>query len=125
MLLIETYIAESSGKGLGLFSKNFVPKGTLIWKFVEGFDIRVEKEKYESLSEIQKRYVDEYFWKEGDYLYSSCDNSVFQNHSNTPNSVVRDEDEMVAARDIHPDEEILVGYDTFDDDFDFYKDKLS
>jgi SET domain-containing protein len=124
MLLIETYIAESPGMGFGLFSKNLVPKGTVIWRFVEGFDTKVHKEKYESLSEIQKKFVDEYFWKEGDYLYSSCDHSVFQNHSSNPNSIGRDEDEMIAARDIQPNEEILVSYDTFDDDYDLYKDKL-
>jgi len=124
MLLIETYIAESPGMGLGLFSKNLVPKGTVIWRFVEGFDTKVNKEKYESLSEVQKKYVDEYFWKEGDYLYSSCDHSVFQNHSSNPNSIGEGEDEMIAARDIQPNEEILVSYDTFDDDFDLYKDKL-
>jgi SET domain-containing protein len=124
MLLIETYIAESPGMGFGLFSKNLVPKGTVIWRFVEGFDTKVHKEKYESLSEIQKKFVDEYFWKEGDYLYSSCDHSVFQNHSSNPNSIGRDEDEMIAARDIQPNEEILVSYDTFDDDYDIYKDKL-
>ena len=124
MLLIETYIAESPGMGFGLFSKNLVPKGTVIWRFVEGFDTKVHKEKYESLSEIQKKFVDEYFWKEGDYLYSSCDHSVFQNHSSNPNSIGRDEDEMIAARDIQPNEEILVSYDTFDDDYDLYKEKL-
>lgn len=125
MLLIETYVAESPGMGLGLFSKNLVPKGTIIWRFVEGFDIKVNKEKYKSLSEVQKKFVDEYFWKEGDYLYSSCDHSNFQNHSNHPNSVAKGEDEMVAARDIQPNEEILVSYDTFDDDFDVYKNKLT
>lgn len=124
MLLIETYIAESPGTGRGLFSKNLVIKGTVIWRFEEGFDIKIHKEKYESLSEVQKKFVDEYFWKEGDYLYSSCDHSVFQNHSSNPNSVGTGENEMVASRDIYPNEEILVSYDTFDDDFDIYKDKL-
>ena len=36
MLLVETYIAESPGKGMGLFSENFIPKDTVIWQFVEG-----------------------------------------------------------------------------------------
>lgn len=124
MLLIETYIAESPGKGRGLFSKNLVLKGAVIWRFEEGFDIKVHKEKYQSLSEVQKKFIDEYFWKEGDYLYSSCDHSVFQNHSNNPNSVGTGENEMLAARDIYPNEELLVSYNTFDDDFDSYKENL-
>jgi SET domain-containing protein len=124
MLLVETYLAKSEGKGLGLFSKNFIPKDAVIWKFVEGFDIRVSEKKYKLLSEVQKKFVDEYFWKEGKHLYSSCDHSVFQNHSNNPNSIGKGKDEMVAARDIYPNEEIVVSYNTFDDDFEYYKYKL-
>ena len=65
-----------------------------------------------------------YFWKNNDYLYSSCDHSIFQNHSNNPNSIELDEDKMIAARDIYPNEEILVCYESFDDDFDIYKNTL-
>jgi SET domain-containing protein len=123
MLLVETYLAESPNKGLGIFSKNFIPKDTIIWKFVEGFDIKVHEDEYKSLSDIQKQFVDKYFWKEGNYLYSSCDHSVFQNHSFNPNSV-EDGEDMKASRDILPGEEILVDYGTFDDDFNIYKNNL-
>jgi SET domain-containing protein len=124
MLLIETYLAESPGKGLGLYSKNFIPKDTIIWKFVEGFDIRVHKDQYHLLSDLQKKHIDTYFWREGDYLYSSCDNSNFQNHSSNPNSVCCEHDKMIAARDINPGEEILADYKSFDDDFESYKDGM-
>ena len=124
MLLIKTYLAESSNKGLGLFAEEFIPKNTIIWQFAEGFDIKVHKEKYETLTDIQKKFVDTYFWKNNDYLYSSCDHSIFQNHSNNPNSIELDEDKMIAARDIYPNEEILVCYEDFDDDFDVYKNTL-
>lgn len=123
MLLVETYIAESPGMGLGLFSKNFIKKGTVIWEFVEGFDIEVKQEEYDQLNPVQKAFVDKYFWKESGYYYSSCDDSRFQNHSHDPNSVPLD-DKMVAARDIYAHEEILVNYQSFDDDFDSYKDNL-
>lgn len=123
MLLVETYIAESPGMELGLFAKNFIKEGTLIWEYAEGFDIAVHVDEYKHLNDIQKAYVNKYFWKEGDYLYASCDYSNFQNHSYNPNSVVFDE-KMMAARDIQADEEILVNYQTFDDNFDLYKDKL-
>lgn len=125
MLLIKTYLAESPNKGLGTFAEEFIPKNTIIWQFVEGFDIKVHKEKYETLTDVQKKFVDTYFWKEGDYLYSSCDHSIFQNHSDNPNSICLDADKMVAAKDIHPNEEILVCYESFDDDFDDYKNILT
>jgi SET domain-containing protein len=124
MLVVETYLAESPGKGLGLFAKNFIPKGDLIWQFVEGFDIKVHKDKYDALSDVQKTFIDTYFWKEGDYLYASCDHSNFQNHSDDPNSIGLDDDKMIAARDIYPNEEILVSYESFDDDYELYKDNL-
>lgn len=124
MLLVETYLAESEGKGLGLYAKNFIPKGALIWQFVEGFDIKVHKDKYHFLSDVQKAFIDKYFWKDGGYLYASCDYSNFQNHSDDPNSVGLDDDKMIAARDIYPDEEIVVSYESFDDDFELYKDYL-
>jgi SET domain-containing protein len=123
MLLVETYIAESPGKGLGVFSKNPIKKGDVIWEFVEGFDIKVHIDKYSLLNEVQKLYVDRYFWKEDDYYYSSCDYSNFQNHSYTPNSIPLG-DKMVAARNIEANEEILVNYQSFDDDFNSYKDIL-
>jgi SET domain-containing protein len=123
MLLIETYLAESPGMGLGLFTKNFIKKDTVIWEFVEGFDIEVHVDKYKNLNDVQKAFVDKYFWKEGKYYYASCDYSNFQNHSYNPNSVVIGE-KMLAARDIQADEEILVDYQTFDDNFDSYKDIL-
>jgi len=124
MLLVKNYIAVSQGKGFGLFASEFIPKDTLIWQFVEGFDIKVHKDKYETLTNIQKKHIDTYFWREGDYLYSSCDHSNFQNHSNNPNSICLDEYKMIALRDICKDEEILVDYKDFDDDFNSYKDIL-
>jgi len=123
MLLVETYIAESPGMGFGLFSKNFIEKGTVIWKFVDGFDTKVHESGYSLLNDVQKAFVDKYFWKEGDYYYSSCDYSNFQNHSYSPNSIPLG-DKMVAARDIRENEEILVNYQSFDDDFNSYKDIL-
>lgn len=125
MLLVETYIDNSPGKGKGLFSKNFILKGTTIWEFVEGFDIKVHKDKYELLSQVQKDYIDMYFWKQDDYLYSSCDYSNFQNHSYTPNSIDNGKGGMMAVRDIQPGEEITVNYFEFDDDFELYKNILT
>jgi SET domain-containing protein len=125
MLLVKTYIAPSEGKGLGLFATEFIPKDTLIWQFVEGFDIKVHKDKYHTLTEVQKQCIDTYFWKEGDYLYSSCDCSIFQNHSQNPNSVGLGEDKMIALRDIHPNQEIVVDYESFDDDYEEYKNTLT
>jgi len=124
MFCIETYLKKTEDKGIGVFSKNFVKKGTIIWQFKEGFDLKVHKDKLLELNNIQKEYINTYFWREEDYYYSSCDHSIFQNHSKTPNSVELDTDKMIAARDILSDEEILVNYSDFDEDFELYKNIL-
>ena len=124
MFTIEVYIKESEGKGLGVFSKNFIPKGTIIWKFVEGFDIKIHMNELIKLNDIQKKFVDKYFWREKDYYYSSCDHSIFQNHSSKSNSIPDKNGDMVAKCDINIDEEIVVNYNDFDLDFDLYKNEL-
>ena len=124
MFTIEAYIKESEGKGLGTFSKRFIPKGTIIWKFVEGFDIKVHTSNIDKLNELQLQFIDKYFWREDDYYYSSCDHSIFQNHSYNPNSIPDEYGNMVASRDINIDEEIVVNYNDFDLDFDLYKTTL-
>ena len=68
----------------------------------------------------EKDFIKKYFWKEGNYYYSSCDHSIFQNHSTTPNSIPQG-DYMIASRDIEAHEELVVQYSDFDDTFDTYK----
>jgi len=117
MMRIETEIKMSGVcEGLGLFAKEHVRAGTIIWSFVEGFDVKVHVSKLSELLPVQKKHVEKYFWREGNYLYTSCDNSVFQNHSSKPNSGALGFN-MAALRDILPGEEILVDYSHFDDDF--------
>jgi SET domain-containing protein len=124
MFVVETYLKESEGKGLGIFSKNFIKKGDIIWKFVEGFDTKVHISNANKLNDIQKKFIDKYFWREGEYYYSSCDHSIFLNHSYTPNSILDNDGNMIANYDINPGDEILENYSDFDFDFDLYKNEL-
>ena len=125
MFVVETYLDKSEGKGIGVFSKNFIKKGELIWEFKPGLDIKIHVNDLPNLNGVHTETIDKYFWKEGDYLFSSCDLSIFQNHSDNPNSVVFTENQMIASRDINEGEEILCNYKEFDDLFDTYKDILS
>ncbi len=51
--------------GLGLFAAEHVAAGTVIWKFVEGFDVRVHISSLNDLLPVQQLYIDKYFWREG------------------------------------------------------------
>lgn len=124
MLVVETYLAESSGKGLGIFSKHNLSKGTVIWKFRENLDIKVHKDELLNLSDVEKNFIEKYFWTEGNYYYSCCDHAMFQNHSFDPNCTNLDENTVVTIKDVKAGEELTANYKSFDDSFDEYKNKL-
>ncbi len=123
MLLVKTTIGPSKIHGIGLFADEFIPKGTSIWKFTPGFDLKFTKEQIDSFSSPLKEYLDMYCWiskKSKLYCFSS-DNGKYFNHSKTPNvlsAYYDDEEEVVtkAIRDIEIGEEILDDYNSFEDD---------
>ena len=115
MFTISTYIEKTKDKGFGVFAKEYIKKDTIIWEFIEGLDIKIHKDNLEKLNNTQKNFVDVYFWKEDDHYYSSCDHSVFQNHSSNPNSITSGSLYMVASKDIEVGEELTVNYSHFDD----------
>ena len=124
MLLFRTEVkvATDSRMGLGLFAAEFIPKGSIVWEFVEGVDIKVSADRVEKMSEVQQEYFEKYAWVEDDYYYSSCDLTNFVNHSYQPNLKIIDE-VMISLRDIYPGEELFENYAEFDDCFDEYKDE--
>lgn len=125
MFTIDIYLKETEDRGLGVFCKEPIKKGQIIWEFIEGLDIVIHQDKLKklNLNQIQKDFISKYFWKEGENYYSSCDHSIFQNHGTNPNSTPEG-DYMVASRDIEAHEEIVVQYSDFDDDFYTYKHQL-
>lgn len=113
-------IATDPRMGLGLFAKEFIPKDSVVWEFVEGVDIKVSIDRVKQLSEAQQEYFGKYAWIQGDYYYSSCDLTNFVNHSYQPNLKFIDEI-VIAIKDIQPGEELFENYSEFDDCFDEYK----
>lgn len=100
MLLVKTKIAPSAIAGTGLFADEFIPKGTYIWRFGKGFDIRVNKNYPDTLQEPAKSFFKTYAYQNPKTLnYVLCaDDARFFNHSDTPNThCVKDpEDEDTA-----------------------------
>lgn len=116
MLLIETYLDFSPGKGIGLFSKELVPEGTTYWIRNEQFD-RVFGEQL--IATFEKKSVDfimKYGFKEASGNWYLCnDHARFSNHSTTPNSKsIFDGQGLVeyniAIHEIRPGEEIFCDY---------------
>jgi SET domain-containing protein len=120
----EVKVATNPQMGLGLFSKELIKKGSIVWEYIEGVDVRISKEKFEELNEAQKEYVYKYCWLKGDgCYYLSCDLTNFINHNYVPNLKVVD-DVTFAIQDIQPGEELFENYQEFDLEFDDYKDEL-
>ena len=123
MLVVKTKIAPSKIEGIGLFADQFIPKGTVTWKFDPRFDIFFDQKEVEKMSELQKDLIIYFAYhskKSGKYVYS-IDNTRFTNHSTNPNIA---EDEKlsegdaeictIATRDIQMGEEMTIDYRAID-----------
>lgn len=118
MLLVKTKIAPSKIAGIGLFADEHIPKGTLTWKFVPGFDLRFTKEELEKLPEIAQDFAKKYAYlsKDTGYYILCTDNARFYNHSDNPNTGrvelkgTLGEGGDIAIRDIKKGEEMTYNY---------------
>ena len=119
MLLVKTKTRVSEIHGIGLFAAEFIPKGTMTWKFLEGFDLRLPKSILAELSTPAKEQFLKYSYLDsGSMLYELCsDDARFFNHSDTPNTGSISDIIDVALRDIQPGEELTCDYRTFDADW--------
>lgn len=126
MLFVKTKIGISKINGIGLFAGQFIPEGTLIWKFADGFDLRIEKSDLEKIiSEPAKEQFLKYAYLNSRTLkYVLCfDDARFFNHSENPNvlgieAANEEEGINIAIRDILENEELTVDYNQYDADFD-------
>ncbi len=116
MLLLETFIDLSPGKGIGLFAKENISKGTKYWIRNEIFDNVFTPLQITSLEKITIDYIKKHGFLEVSGNWYLCgDNARFSNHSNDPNSRnIYDENNLVqytiAVRDIKTGEEISCDY---------------
>lgn len=121
MLMVKTNILPSPIAGIGLFAAEFIPKGTRVWEFRVGFDIRVTKNYPDQLQEPAKSFFAKYAFQYPQTLdFILCaDDARFFNHADTPNvQCLIDADGAyiadVAARDIQSGEELTIDYREFD-----------
>lgn len=117
MLCVKTTVKESPIHGLGLFADQQIEKGTVIWKFVEGFDQTYLPDNLENLPLEAKVFLARHAYmskRTGRYILDTDDGRYF-NHSEKPNtatsSMTNDsEDTIVAIININKGEEITINY---------------
>ncbi len=122
MLLVKTKVALSKIHGLGLFADQPIRKGTVVWKFQKGFDLKIHKEKLKLLSApVKRRFLQLTYFnkKRGEYILD-FDDARFVNHSEKPNIIDSGGDsDAIAARNIKKGEELTMNYRSFDADYHF------
>ena len=116
MLTIRTMTAPSKIDGQGLYAAEFIPKGTVVSKWIEGFDRTFPKEYPDSLEQPKKDLFKTYATWDGDSWFLSGDNAIYFNHSISPNiRVVMGRGSpatwnRIAIKDIRPGEELTMDY---------------
>lgn len=123
MLVVKTKLGQSKVEGIGLFADQFIPRGTVTWKFDPRFDIYFDPGELDKMTDIKKNLIEHYAFlskKSGKYVFC-IDNSRFTNHSTNPNIKVDaklsyGDGELcsVAVNDIQIGDEMTVDYRTID-----------
>lgn len=122
MMLIPTRAGPSDIHGLGLFSLEYVRRGTPIWRFLPGFDQEFSPEQFAALPPQAREHVRWFSFvsKSDGHLILSGDHACFINHSAHPNTGALPDTPppvtTVALRDIAAGEEITCDYHSFDAD---------
>lgn len=106
-------VRETSSKGRGLFAKEFVPKGTIV--FFECQQCRrISNSTFVLLPEEEKAYVLEYGYAKSDGSYLlPCDEIIYLNHSCNANILDSGRGFDIVVRDIAEDEEATYDYRIF------------
>jgi hypothetical protein len=113
VLLIDAWAGPSAIHGVGLVARERIKKGTRVWEFREGFDVKLTVEQLAALSPVARAQALHYGWWEEPFgcVVVSGDDDRFVNHSENPN-VTWDGKVCVAVRDIEPGEELTFDYRT-------------
>jgi uncharacterized protein len=115
MFLIPTYLSRSPIHGLGVYTPQRIPAGTLIWQFDEAADWKIRPEEMERFPEPYQERLRAYCYLSEEGVYVLCgDNAKFMNHSDNPNCDDTGGQFTIALRDIEPGEELTCDYSTFD-----------
>jgi SET domain-containing protein len=120
MLLINTYVAQSSIEGIGVFSAERVTSGQLIWALNPKFDVFIEERDLEGLPPHMRDYIARYTYPHLEMpgvVILDSDNGRFMNHSLTPNTDFRLFEKGYALTDIAEGEELTCNYYEIDPSF--------
>jgi SET domain-containing protein len=118
VLLVSTRLGESPVHGIGLFAREAIPSGTIVWRFAPQIDVIISAEGLRQLADPAREQVVKYAYEDAvsGKLILCGDDARFINHSNDPNVIddPLDHNTCVAGRDILPGQELFSDYYAFD-----------
>ncbi len=132
---IDYIIKESPGKGFGIFTKQFIPKNTLIWNFNKANiniynEINAKKILYTSNNILE--FLKYSYFLNNIFIDIQNDDGKYFNHSNNPNVILGYKlldhniniNSSYALRDINIGEELFDDYNTYDNEPEWYKELI-
>jgi len=122
MYVVDVEVKESNIHGMGVFAKDNIGKGTIVWQFTSGHDQRISKDEFDKLPDKAELVHVAYLSPaSGQMVYPpKGDPACYTNHSPNNNlSTVFDmsvsvEPYFIANRDIKAGEELTNNYLEFD-----------
>lgn len=115
MLTVKTKLDKSNISGIGLFANQTISKGDTVWKMHTISVFKINRNTYDSLSEIEQQFIQEkdYYWLDNDGNYMiPVDDSRFVNHSDDPNLIEMEDNHYVASKNIDINDELTIDYKT-------------
>jgi len=120
MLLVKTKIQTSPIAGIGLYADEFIPKDTVVWKLMPGFDTIHTEDEIKQLSPASlQQFMNYCYHDKFSKKYVLCfDDARFFNHSDNPNTLNVGDDTgiTIASRDIQIGEELTTDYYEYEAD---------
>ena len=113
MLLVKTYLDKSAIHGLGVFAAERIPKGTKIWRFVEGFDRCYTPKQFAKLPKAARDFLSNYAYRVDGEILFTVDNDHHMNHADEPNTYLHN-GYAIARCNIRKGVEITNNYREFD-----------
>ena len=114
-------VKETEGKGKGLFAKELIPKGTIVWFECGNPDnarvLTAEEIGYDKMSENEKLKLFDYAYRMEDGMFIAfSDDTRYLNHSCNANILGTDLGFDIAVKDIKKGEEATYDYRDFCDE---------
>lgn len=110
MMCVDVFLAPSPLHGLGVHTRAPIAAGTVVWRFLPGFDQVYTREQFQRLpprAQAHVRWYGHHDQSTPELIYLCADLAVFMNYSDTAYNLTDTLDTNTALRDIAAGEELL------------------